>query len=53
VESVAGTTYLEKDKEVRVQVEAFDRLRAAALAPGASTDLIAQVAQVTQVTQEH
>ena len=45
VESVAGTTYLEKDKEVRVQVEAFDRLRAAALAPGASTDLIAQVAQ--------
>src|SRR5580658_5053002 len=33
VESVAGTTYLEKDREVRVQVEAFDRLRAAAPAP--------------------
>ena len=45
VESVAGTTYLEKDREVRVQVEAFDRLRAAALAPGASASLIAQVAQ--------
>ena len=45
VESVAGNLYLEKDREVRARVEAFDRLRAAALAPAASVDLIAQVAQ--------
>jgi hypothetical protein len=45
VESVAGNIYLEKDREVRLRAEAFDRLRAAALAPGASTDMIAQVAQ--------
>jgi transcriptional regulator with XRE-family HTH domain len=45
VESVAGILYLEKDREVRARVEAFDRLRAAALAPAASIDLIAQVAQ--------
>jgi transcriptional regulator with XRE-family HTH domain len=44
VESVAGTTYLEKDREVRARVAAFDRLRAAALAPTASADLIARVA---------
>jgi transcriptional regulator with XRE-family HTH domain len=42
VESVAGSLYLEKDREVRARVEAFDRLRAAALAPAASVDLIAQ-----------
>ena len=41
VESVAGMLYLEKDREVRTRVEAFDRLRAAALAPAASVDLIA------------
>jgi hypothetical protein len=45
VESVAGYIYLEKDREVRTRVEAFDRLRAAALAPAASVELIAQVAQ--------
>ncbi len=45
VESVAGHLYLEKDREVRARVEAFDRLRAAALAPGASADLIALVAR--------
>jgi transcriptional regulator with XRE-family HTH domain len=44
VESVAGYLYLEKDREVRTRVEAFDRLRAAALSPSASVDLIAQVA---------
>ena len=44
VESVAGYLYLEKDREVRTRVEAFDRLRAAALSPAASVDLIAQVA---------
>jgi transcriptional regulator with XRE-family HTH domain len=45
VESVAGILYLEKDREVRVRTDAFDRLRAAALAPAASADLIAQVAR--------
>lgn len=44
VESVAGYIYLEKDREVRLRVEAFDRLRAAALAPGASLELIARLA---------
>jgi transcriptional regulator with XRE-family HTH domain len=44
VESVAGILYLEKDREVRARTDAFDRLRAAALAPGTSADLIAQVA---------
>ena len=44
VESVAGYLYLEKDREVRTRVEAFDRLRAAALSPSASADLIAEVA---------
>jgi transcriptional regulator with XRE-family HTH domain len=45
VESVAGIIYLEKDREVRARSEAFDRLRAAALSPGASADLIAQAAR--------
>ena len=44
VESVAGILYLEKDKEVRARSESFDRLRAAALSPSASADLIAQAA---------
>jgi hypothetical protein len=44
VESVVGIIYLEKDKEVRARADAFDRLRASALAPGASADLIARVA---------
>ena len=44
VESVAGNLYLEKDREVRARVDAFDRLRAAALAPAASVDMIAQLA---------
>ena len=45
VESVAGIIYLEKDRDVRARAEAFDRLRAAALPPGASADLIAQAAR--------
>jgi transcriptional regulator with XRE-family HTH domain len=45
VESVAGYIYLEKDRDVRARSEAFDRLRAAALSPGASADLISQVAR--------
>jgi hypothetical protein len=44
-ESVAGIIYLEKEREVRMCAEAFDRLRAAALSPGHSTDLIFEAAQ--------
>lgn len=43
VESGAGIIYLEKDKDVRARAGAFDRLRAAALSPSASADLISQV----------
>ncbi len=45
VESVAGHIYLEKDREVRARSEAFDRLRAAALSPSTSADLISQAAR--------
>jgi transcriptional regulator with XRE-family HTH domain len=45
VESVAGFIYQERDKEVRARIEAFDRLRAAALSPTASGDLISQTAR--------
>jgi transcriptional regulator with XRE-family HTH domain len=45
VESVAGILYLEKDREVRSCAEAFDRLRAAALSPGASAELISEAAE--------
>jgi transcriptional regulator with XRE-family HTH domain len=44
-ESVAGYIYLEKDRDVRVRSEAFNRLRAAALSPSASAELIAQAAR--------
>ena len=40
VESVGGFLYLEKEREVRACADAFDRLRASALSPGASVDLI-------------
>jgi len=42
-ESPGGVIYLEKDREVRSCAEAFDRMRAAALSPGASVGLIQQV----------
>jgi transcriptional regulator with XRE-family HTH domain len=42
-ESVGGMIYLEKHREVRSCAEAFDRMRAAALSPGASLELIQQV----------
>jgi transcriptional regulator with XRE-family HTH domain len=45
VESGAGIIYLEKDKEVRLRAEAFDRLRAAALSPAESSELIAAAAR--------
>jgi len=45
VETVAGYIYLEKDRDVRARSEAFDRLRAAAISPGASAQLIAEAAR--------
>ena len=45
VESVAGIIYLEKEREVKHCAEAFDRLRAAALSPAQSTDLIVEAAK--------
>ena len=44
-ESVGGMIYLEKDREVRACAEAFDRMRAAALSPSASHELVYQVSQ--------
>jgi hypothetical protein len=37
--------YLEKDREVRACAEAFDRMRASALSPAASIELIQRVAE--------
>ena len=42
-ESLGGMIYLEKDREVRSCAEAFDRMRAAALSPVASVELIERV----------
>jgi len=44
-ESPGGMIYLEKDREVRACAEAFDRMRAEALSPAASVDLIQQAAR--------
>ncbi len=43
-ESVGGMIYLEKDREVRACAEAFDRMRAAALSPAASVEMVHKVA---------
>ncbi len=43
-EGVAGQAYLERDKDVRLCAEGFDLLRAAALSPANSTDLISTLA---------
>jgi hypothetical protein len=43
-ESLGGMIYLEKDREVRACAEAFDRMRAVALSPAASVELIQRVA---------
>ena len=45
IDSVAGMIFLEKDRDVRDRTEAFDRLRAAALSPAASADLVARVSR--------
>jgi transcriptional regulator with XRE-family HTH domain len=39
-DGIGGTAFMEKDRDVRMWAEAFDRLRAAALAPVASVRLI-------------
>jgi transcriptional regulator with XRE-family HTH domain len=44
-ESLGGMIYLEKDREVRACAEAFDRMRACALSPAASIELIQQAAE--------
>lgn len=44
-EGVAGHSYLERDRDVRARAEAFDLLRAAALSPADSTDLIIKLAR--------
>jgi transcriptional regulator with XRE-family HTH domain len=43
-ECLGGMIYVEKDREVRACAEAFDRMRASALSPAASVELIQQVA---------
>ncbi len=44
-ESVGGQAYLERERDVRARSEAFDLLRAAALSPADSTDLITKLAR--------
>jgi transcriptional regulator with XRE-family HTH domain len=44
-DSVAGQAYLERERDVRARTEAFDLLRAAALSPADSTELISQLAR--------
>jgi hypothetical protein len=43
-EGVAGQAYLERERDVRARAEAFDLLRAAALSPADSRDLISKLA---------
>jgi hypothetical protein len=44
-EGVAGHAYLERDSDVRACAEAFDLLRAAALSPADSAELIGRMAK--------
>ena len=44
-EGVGGQAYLERERDVRARAEAFDLLRAAALSPADSTDLIGTLAR--------
>jgi transcriptional regulator with XRE-family HTH domain len=44
-EGVAGHAYLERDSEVRACAEAFDLLRAAALSPADSAEMISNIAE--------
>jgi transcriptional regulator with XRE-family HTH domain len=51
-EGVAGQAYLERERDVRSCAEAFDLLRAAALSPADSTDLISGLASSTNFIEE-
>src|SRR5712691_4004263 len=51
-ESVAGQAYLERERDVRSCAEAFDLLRAAALSPADSTDLISGLVSSTHFIEE-
>ncbi|WBB64272.1 DUF5753 domain-containing protein [Streptomyces sp. WMMC500] len=44
VESPAGNNFLERDRQTRMLVHTFDRLRAGALDPGDSAALLAELA---------
>jgi transcriptional regulator with XRE-family HTH domain len=47
-ESVGGSIYLEKEKDVRANAEAFDRMRASALSPADSVELIFSAARALE-----
>ena len=51
-EGVHGHAYLERERDVRACAEAFDLLRAAALSPADSTELISGLASSIHVTEE-
>jgi transcriptional regulator with XRE-family HTH domain len=51
-EGVHGQAYLERERDVRSCAEAFDLLRAAALSPADSTDLISGLARSTELIEE-
>jgi transcriptional regulator with XRE-family HTH domain len=51
-EGVHGHAYLERDRDVRSRAEAFDLLRAAALSPADSTELISGLAYSADLTEE-
>jgi transcriptional regulator with XRE-family HTH domain len=51
-EGVAGQAYLERDADVRARAEAFDLLRAAALSPADSADLISKLAREITLIDE-
>ncbi len=51
-EGVAGQAYLERERDVRSCAEAFDLLRAAALSPADSTELISGLASTTDLIEE-
>jgi hypothetical protein len=51
-EGVAGHAYLERERDVRMCAETFDLLRAAALAPADSTDMIKNLANQVYLIDE-
>jgi transcriptional regulator with XRE-family HTH domain len=51
-ESVAGQAYLEREGDVRARAEAFDLLRAAALSPADSTEMIKDLSSHVYLIEE-